>query len=161
MDHTPADGPSEPTLPADVDPSAPPDAVPPVDGLDPGATPLWRRTDQWVLAGCAALAVAWLATDWALSTRWGLNALDVQRDPARRLDYRIDINRADRVRWQNLPGVGEVLARRIVAHRAEHGPFRSIDDLQAVRGVGPKLTERLRPYLYVTQGTPDADRARP
>ncbi|HEV2105361.1 MAG TPA: helix-hairpin-helix domain-containing protein [Candidatus Eisenbacteria bacterium] len=46
-----------------------------------------------------------------------------------------------------MPGIGPVLARRIVEHRREHGPFRSPEELRAVRGIGPKLYARLRPYL--------------
>ncbi len=43
-----------------------------------------------------------------------------------------------------LPGVGPVLASRLVAARAEHGRFRSWDDVDRVRGIGPKTIERLK-----------------
>ncbi|MEY4070688.1 MAG: hypothetical protein RL721_1302, partial [Candidatus Eisenbacteria bacterium] len=46
-----------------------------------------------------------------------------------------------------LPGIGPVLAARIVAHRDRHGPFRSPDELLAVPGIGPRLLERIRPRL--------------
>jgi competence ComEA-like helix-hairpin-helix protein len=62
----------------------------------------------------------------------------------------IDINTAD---WQlirqALPGVGEVLAKRIVAHRDEHGPFGDLDDLARVPGVSPRLTMRIAPKLSI------------
>ncbi len=43
-----------------------------------------------------------------------------------------------------LPGVGPVLATRLVAARREHGRFRSWDDVDRVRGIGPKTIERLK-----------------
>ncbi len=49
----------------------------------------------------------------------------------------IDLNRADAVALQELPGVGPATAEAIVAHRDENGPFRSVDDLLDVPGIGP------------------------
>ena len=43
-----------------------------------------------------------------------------------------------------LPGVGPVLAARLIAAREAHGAFRSWDDVDRVRGIGPKTVERLR-----------------
>ena len=46
-----------------------------------------------------------------------------------------------------LPGVGPVLAERIVQSRRDEGPFLSPADLSRVKGIGPKLTQRLAPLL--------------
>ena len=51
-----------------------------------------------------------------------------------------------------LPGVGAVLAGRIVAERARGGPFRNAADLRRVKGIGPKLSERLGPLLLYDAG---------
>uniref|UniRef100_A0A832I0Y6 Helix-hairpin-helix domain-containing protein n=1 Tax=Eiseniibacteriota bacterium TaxID=2212470 RepID=A0A832I0Y6_UNCEI len=59
----------------------------------------------------------------------------------------LDLNRASVSELDALPGIGPVLARRIVEHRARHGPFRRVEELRAVRGVGPRLLERLRPRV--------------
>jgi competence protein ComEA len=56
----------------------------------------------------------------------------------------VDVNRAGAAELEALPGIGPVLAERIVAHRQEHGPFVSVDDLQGVRGIGPSLLADLR-----------------
>lgn len=56
----------------------------------------------------------------------------------------VDVNRATAAELEALPGIGPVLAARIVAHREEHGPFAAVDDLQGVRGVGPSLLADLR-----------------
>jgi len=55
-----------------------------------------------------------------------------------------DINRATVEEWDELPGIGPAKARAIVDDRERNGPFRSIDDLARVKGIGPKLLERLR-----------------
>jgi competence protein ComEA len=68
---------------------------------------------------------------------------------------RIDVNRADAAALTALPGIGPVLAERIVAHRLRHGPFEVVADLAAVRGVGPRLIERIRDRV-TTQSHPDS-----
>lgn len=68
----------------------------------------------------------------------------------RRADPPLDLNRADTAALQALPGVGPALARRIVEARAE-SPFRSVDDLLKVRGIGPATLARLRPLVAVSR----------
>lgn len=57
------------------------------------------------------------------------------------------INSADSASLIALPGIGPALAGRIVAYRARHGFFGTIDDLTKVKGIGPAKLDRLRPYL--------------
>jgi competence protein ComEA len=61
----------------------------------------------------------------------------------------IDINHASAEEFEKLPGIGPELAKRIVRYREKHGPFRRIEDLMAVRGMGPKKWRAIRPYLRV------------
>ncbi|MET0788407.1 MAG: helix-hairpin-helix domain-containing protein [Cellulomonas sp.] len=63
-------------------------------------------------------------------------------------DDRVDLNSADAAALDALPGIGPVLAGRIVAHR-EDGPFSSVDELADVAGIGPTLLERLRDLVRV------------
>ena len=65
----------------------------------------------------------------------------------------IDLNRAGAVELDRLPGVGPVLAGRIVLQRRRFGPFHEVDELLAVRGVGPRLLERIRPWATVQAPT--------
>ncbi len=58
-------------------------------------------------------------------------------------DGRININTADASLLEDLPGVGPVLAERIVAHREQHGPFASVEALESVTGVGPAVVAGL------------------
>ena len=55
----------------------------------------------------------------------------------------VSVNRASLEELEAVPGIGPALARRIVAHR----PYRTLDELVRVPGIGPKTLERLRPYL--------------
>jgi|UniRef100_A0A7C3WQ51 competence protein ComEA len=59
----------------------------------------------------------------------------------------IDLNAATQADLEALPGIGPVLAGRIIAHRQSRGPFRRIEDLQQVPGIGPKNLEQIKPYL--------------
>lgn len=59
----------------------------------------------------------------------------------------IDINHASAEELQQLPGVGPVLAQRIMEFRRTRGAFRHIDDLNAVPGVGAKRLEEWRPLI--------------
>lgn len=59
-------------------------------------------------------------------------------------DGKIHINTADEKKLDELPGVGPVMAKRIVEYRNEHGPFESVDDLAKVRGIGAEKLEKIR-----------------
>jgi competence protein ComEA len=61
---------------------------------------------------------------------------------------KVNLNRASADELQILPGVGPVLAQRMVDWRKAHGRYRTVDDLQGVKGIGKKRLEQLR--LLVT-----------
>jgi competence protein ComEA len=56
----------------------------------------------------------------------------------------ISLNTATARELEQLPGVGPVTAEKIVAHREQHGPFRAVEELTAISGVGPARVEALR-----------------
>ena len=62
----------------------------------------------------------------------------------------IDINRASQQELETLPGIGPVLAGRIVEWRTVHGSFQCLEDLKLVKGIGEKTVQRLTPLLTVT-----------
>ena len=62
---------------------------------------------------------------------------------------RVDINRASVEQLTALPGIGESIATRIVEFRKEHGPFRRVEDLMRVKGIGEKSLEKIRPHVSV------------
>jgi competence protein ComEA len=60
----------------------------------------------------------------------------------------VDVNKADAATLaESLDGIGLTRAQAIVAWRTEHGPFRSADDLTAVKGIGPAMIEKNRDFL--------------
>ena len=63
---------------------------------------------------------------------------------------KIDINRAEPWLLEALPGIGEVLAQRIVEYRSENGPFRTVEDLLKVSGIGPATLENIEDYITVS-----------
>ncbi len=56
---------------------------------------------------------------------------------------RINVNTATEAQLEDLPGVGPVLAGRIVAYREQHGPFASVGALESVTGLGPAIVAGL------------------
>lgn len=62
-------------------------------------------------------------------------------------DHRTDINSAGKRDLIRLPGIGEVLAGRIIASREKDGPFRDLADLQRVFGIGPKKAAVLAAWV--------------
>jgi competence protein ComEA len=70
----------------------------------------------------------------------------------------VNINQAASAELARLPRVGTKLADRIVAHRAQHGPFHRIEDLMEVKGVGEKFFTTLKPYLTVAGPTTLAEK---
>ena len=60
----------------------------------------------------------------------------------------IDINRASRADLQLLPGVGPAIAERVVEARPKAG-FSKLEDLLAVKGIGEKTLEKLRPFVTI------------
>ena len=63
----------------------------------------------------------------------------------------IDINKARAEAFELLPGIGPVLAGRIVARREESGGFEKEEDLLQVRGIGPRTLERIRGRIAVAR----------
>jgi competence ComEA-like helix-hairpin-helix protein len=61
----------------------------------------------------------------------------------------IDLNAATKSQLELLPGIGPALAQRVLDHRAKLGGFTKVEDLDGVRGIGPKVLAKLRPLVRV------------
>ncbi len=65
----------------------------------------------------------------------------------------IDINSADSAALESLPGIGESKAAAIIQYRTDHGPFKSVDELDNVSGIGPSTLASIRDLVSVGGGT--------
>ncbi len=65
------------------------------------------------------------------------------------VDGPINLNTASVEQLDKLPGIGPVLAQRIIEYRESNGDFKSIDDLQKVEGIGPKKFEQIKDRVTV------------
>ena len=110
--------------------------------------------DRLALAVVCAVLIALLGLHWVLGAGIGKTPPQFGQG-ARAAGHRIDINHAAWWELQALQGIGEKRAKDIVAHRDRHGPFKSVDELVRVSGIGPKTLRGLRPHL--TAGEPEAD----
>jgi len=76
--------------------------------------------------------------------------LYIPREGEEQSPQKIDINRAEPWLLEALPGIGEVLAQRIVDYRSDNGSFRIIEDLLKVSGIGPATFENIKNYVTVS-----------
>ena len=63
----------------------------------------------------------------------------------------IDINTADKSTLELIPGVGEALSVRIIDHREENGPFKTLEDLCEVDGIGKAKAEQIMEYIKLEE----------
>ncbi len=71
---------------------------------------------------------------------------------------RIDLNTASLGELDLLPRIGPALAARIIADREENGAYETIDELERVRGIGPKTIEKLRSRVILGEADDDSSR---
>ena len=64
-------------------------------------------------------------------------------------NWKININTASASELEKLPGIGEVIAKRIVSHRQQHGPFRRAEHLMMVQGISEKKFRDIQSLVTV------------
>jgi competence protein ComEA len=150
--------PHAPHVPPALDaPSAAQPAASPPKAPETVESHFWlTRTDQVAFSLLSAAALALLVVYWIRLSNWGTRTVEIERLPNRQYEFRIDANSATWVEWGQIQGIGDGLARRIVADREQNGPFRSVDDLARVKGIGPKTLEHLRPWVRIAEESPPA-----
>lgn len=126
------------------------------------ATETDRGTMLWGVGGMTCLVLFSLLC-YAFSSFRQKDPLSVEKGAVsvyestafdvRNQSYLVDINSANEHELRLLPGIGEVMARKIVADRDANGPFQSIEDLKRVHGIGKKKLESLEPYLAPIAGS--------
>lgn len=61
----------------------------------------------------------------------------------------VNVNTATKKQLMSVPGIGEVIATRIIAYRREAGDFKDLDELGKVKGISKKKLGKLKPFLTV------------
>ena len=97
------------------------------------------RSDKLVLMGVIAIALV-----SALGTRAAFAPEPQIAQLLARLSEPLDLNSATLDELIDLPGIGPVLAQRIIEYRERHGGFRTLEELLEIRGIGPKRFEQLK-----------------
>jgi competence protein ComEA len=72
----------------------------------------------------------------------------------------VNINTASAEELQLLPRVGPALAGRIIEFREANGPFQTVDEIVAVKGIGESSFEKLEPYIVTSGATTLAEKVR-
>jgi len=120
-----------------------------------------KRHDQLLLAFLSFILLGLMSVHWLRLSNWGRTPVEIEHLTPRSFDFRLDVNTATWVEFGQLDGVGDTLARRIVADREQNGPFASVDDLRRVKGIGPKILEKLRPWLEAKSPSADSPASEP
>lgn len=107
----------------------------------------WRRTDQVAIAAAVLLVVLLGLGRTLYDQNRSQRMVDIETADPIEIRYQVDINSATWDELAQLPGIGEVLASRIVDSREQDGPYRDNSDLERVRGIGPRTMQRLQPFL--------------
>ncbi len=114
----------------------------------PPALPTWPVGTQFALGFIVIAGIFFLLGRWSLD--WNRMAPAPIAAAAERDTPALDLNRATKAELRLIPGLGDALAQRVIDQRERNGPFKSVDELRQVSGIGPKTLERLRPRLFVT-----------
>jgi len=93
-----------------------------------------------------------LLSDAAVEPDADLNHIElyIPREDEEKPPQKIDINRAEPWLLEALPGIGEVLAQRIVDYHSENGAFKRIEDLLKVSGIGESTFENIKDFITVS-----------
>lgn len=75
------------------------------------------------------------------------------------MDHKIGLNTATAKELEVLPGIGQDLAQRIVEYRKENGPFKAVDDLEQVKGIGKSRLAKVKDLLKIDSPPKPAGRS--
>lgn len=103
--------------------------------------------DQGSLLALAASLLLLMVCYWLYRGGQRGELILIDRAPPLQARFQVDINKADWPEMIQLPAIGETLARRVIVERSVNGPFRDLDEITRVRGIGLRTLEKIRPYL--------------
>jgi competence ComEA-like helix-hairpin-helix protein len=108
---------------------------------------LFRKSEQSAVAATIFLCLATIGGWWFVQNARSGGPLDGEEATQREFSFQIDINTAEANELATLPGIGGVLAERIVEYRERRGRIASVEELLEIKGIGKKVLEKFRPFL--------------
>ncbi|MBL4883682.1 MAG: helix-hairpin-helix domain-containing protein [Planctomycetaceae bacterium] len=109
------------------------------------------RSDQKIVAAICLFLLVWAGGRWIDLSHWGREEIEIHRIDSVETTYLVDVNTSNWLEFSMLEGIGEVLAKRIVDYRDEHGDFATVQELQDVKGIGKKTFARILPHLVLRE----------
>lgn len=113
------------------------------------------KTETFLLALTALFLVTAvsvrLLTPRAAASQYTVEALTPSEETEETEENRVNINTASASELDALPGIGPVLAQRIIDRRTERGPFTSVEELLEVDGIGQATLDGLREFITVKE----------
>jgi competence protein ComEA len=113
------------------------------------STTIYRKENEMQQRTVIALVLAIFASAALASAAGGESPTGV-----------VNINTANAEQLQLLPRVGPSLAGRIIDFRETNGPFQSVDEIVAVKGIGERSFAKLEPYLTIKGETTLSEKVR-
>ena len=118
---------------------------------------IFRTAEQPIIATFVLFGAVTMVVYFIQQGGLRQRVIEIDRAPKREITFQIDINEAPWPEMTLLPGVGETLARRIVADRVKNGKYFEMHDLTRVDGIGPKTLEQIQPFLLPLASTEKID----
>ena len=112
-----------------------------------GSNAIWGPSQQRGLA-VLLIGVACFLAMQCVRDGWGDGRLTLESSRNRDFVFQLNINDASWVELVQLPEIGPGLAERIIAYREKNGPFRGLEDVGRVPGVGPATLTAIQPHLF-------------
>ncbi len=101
------------------------------------------------MTGCPTLPARWRLSFFPLLVALCLpNPMLAKKKPP---THPINLNTASSAELQEVPGIGPSTAQKILDTRKSYGAYKSVDDLLAIKGIGPKRLDKMRKYLTVNK----------
>jgi competence ComEA-like helix-hairpin-helix protein len=98
------------------------------------------------VTGCRTNTARCFCFFFSILVLWATQGLCAKKKPPA---HPVNLNTATATELQQVPGIGPATAEKILQARKTYGKFKSVNDLEAIRGIGPKRLEKMRKYLTV------------
>ena len=98
------------------------------------------------MVGCRTRTATTFCFLVTLLVLWATQGICAKKKPPL---HPVNLNTATSAELQQVPGIGPSTAEKILQARKSYGSFKNVDDLQAIKGIGPKKLQKMRKYLTV------------